>query len=229
MGTIPEDLADRARAAGATIETDATVETLEASGGAGDGSVTLTVDGETVEADAAVVATDPRTAAELTDVDGIPAGTRSCVTQYYAWPGRLLDAGKRILLNAVDDEPNQVVPHSAVAPEYAPDGTGLLSATFLGSRDEDDAELAELTRSTLSSWYPSHDFVDLEPVHTDRVEFAQFAQPPGIHETLPEVTDPDGPVYLAGDYCEWSSIQGALDSGRNAARALGTELGIYRP
>jgi len=38
------------------------------------------------------------------------------------------------------------------------------------------------------------------------------------------VDDPAGPVFLAGDYTEWSSIQGAMESGRAAARAVATDL-----
>ncbi|WP_141212555.1 FAD-dependent oxidoreductase, partial [Halorubrum sp. Hd13] len=36
--------------------------------------------------------------------------------------------------------------------------------------------------------------------------------------------DPEGPVVLAGDYTAWSSIQGALESGRTAAAAAGDYL-----
>jgi len=175
----------------------------------------------------AIVATDPATAADLTGVDGVPTGGKGCVTQYYTLEDPLPDVGRRLVLNAIDAEPNQVVPHSTVAPEYGPAGKELLSATFLGEREESDEELAAITRDALSAWYRDRSFDDLEAVHTDRVEFAQFPQPPGSHEGLPDVTDPDGPAYLAGDYCSWSSIQGALDAGRDAARAVGTELEIY--
>jgi monoamine oxidase len=40
---------------------------------------------------------------------------------------------------------------------------------------------------------------------------------------LPDVRDPDGRVYLAGDYTRWSSIQGALESGRVAAEAAAAD------
>jgi monoamine oxidase len=84
----------------------------------------------------------------------------------------------------------------------------------------DDADLADVTRAALSSWFPEREFGRLEPLATDRIEFAQFDQPPGIHDTLPDVRAPDGGVYLAGDYTQWSAIQGALESGRVAADAV---------
>jgi len=74
------------------------------------------------------------------------------------------------------------------------------------------------------TWYPEHRFDALEHLATDRIEFAQFDQPPGFRDDLPAVDAPDGPVYLAGDYTEWSSVQGAMQSGRAAADAAAEDL-----
>jgi phytoene dehydrogenase-like protein len=123
------------------------------------------------------------------------------------------------VLNAADDRPNQVAPMSAVAPELAPDDEKLLSATFLGKQDASDDELATEVRDALASWYPENQFSGLELLATDRIDVAQFDQPPGFRSSLPSVDDPEGPVFLAGDYTEWSSIQGAMKSGRTAALA----------
>ena len=143
------------------------------------------------------------------------------MTQYYALPGGTdLETGKRLLLNTGEEGPNQVVPHSEVAPEYAPEDATLVSATYLGEREESAEELAETSRRTLESWFPERRFDRFEVRSTERVDFAQFAQPPGIHDELPDVRDPEGPVYLAGDYTQWSSIQGAMGSGYEAARAV---------
>lgn len=220
MGAIPEQLAAHAREAGATLETDTAVDAVDGDGG----EVTVAAGGETVTADAAVVATDPETARELTGVAAIPTGSRSCVTQYFALNERALDTGMRIVLNAGDDRPNTVAPLSTVASEYAPDGRMLLSATTLGTPDASDADLATRTRDALATWYPEHRFDDLELVATDRIEFAQFDQPRGFRDDLPAVDAPEGPVFLAGDYTNWSSIQGAMKSGRVAAEAAREEL-----
>jgi hypothetical protein len=150
---------------------------------------------------------------------------------------RELDTGKRILLNAEESGPNTVAPMSTVAPEYAPDNRQLLSATFVGRTDGEGRSEAELFRETdgdlaaevddaLRSWYPEHRFDALELVHTDRVQFAQFAQPPGFRDDLPDLGAPGGQVYLAGDYTRWSSIHGALYSGRNAAEVVLVDLGL---
>ncbi|QFU83285.1 NAD(P)/FAD-dependent oxidoreductase [Natronorubrum aibiense] len=219
MGAIPAQLADRVWTAGGALETGVTVTDVSST----DRSATVTTaDGETLAADAVVVAADPPTARELTGLESIPTGARACVTQYYALPDAVdLETGKRLLLNAVDDDaPNHVVPHSAVAPAYAPDGSTLISATYLGEPDHDETQLAERTRLALEAWYPDQRLDGLEMLRTDRIEFAQFDQPPGIHDRLPDARDLEGSVYLAGDYTRWSSIQGAMESGREAAQAV---------
>ncbi|WP_336022204.1 NAD(P)/FAD-dependent oxidoreductase [Halobellus salinisoli] len=243
MGAIPEQLAERARDAGASIRLDERVTALDDEGdgnenrdnsgredrdndgdeGRDSGDVTVETESETLAADAVVVATDPKEARRLTGVDSIPREARSCVTQYYRLPAASAPrTGRKLLLNAADPSPNTVVPISGIAPEYAPEGSALLNATFLGDAalDRDTDALAEETRLTLEAWYPARDFSELEPVRTHRIEFAQFAQPPGVHETLPDARAPGDATYLAGDYTAWSSIQGALRSGREAAQAV---------
>ena len=213
MAAIPTQLRNRAEDAGVTVRTGAEVTQLEAEAG----QATVTVDGDSVVADAVVVATDPKTAGELTGVE-TPTTASACVTVHCSIPAhQTLDTGSRILLNAEGDRPNTVAPMSAAAPEYAPDDEQLLSATFLGTQDASDDALGDEVRDALDSWYPEHHFGELEVRAVDRIEFAQFAQPPGFRAKLPAVDAPDGPVYLAGDYTKWSSIQGALESGRVAA------------
>ncbi|WP_410765358.1 NAD(P)/FAD-dependent oxidoreductase [Haloferax sp. DFSO60] len=223
MQAIPEQLADTARDEGATIRLGEYVEAIDST----DEGVIVQTESETIEADALVVATDPKEAKRLTGIDTIPTDARSCVTQYYTLPkSEALDTGKRIMLNAAGAEPNTVAPLSTVAPEYAPDDMQLLNATFLGddALSQSDNELFEQTRRTLEAWYPDRYVSDLELLHTSRIEFAQFAQPPGIHDSLPDTRDPVGRAYLAGDYTAWSSIHGAMRSGKEAADAIRDDL-----
>ncbi len=215
MGAIAEQLADRARVAGATIHFGKGVSAVESDGD----EAAVEVGGETVAADAAIVATDPKSARELTGIEAIPTEARGCVTQYFAHDAPL-DAGTRILLNVADGAPNEIVPLSAVASEYAPDDRELCSATFLGVPEQSDDELAEHVGETLRAWYPERTFPSLEHLHTDRIEFAQFAQPPGVFDALPSNRTDRKSVYLAGDYTEASSLNAAMESGRKAARAV---------
>ncbi|MGM0371229.1 MAG: NAD(P)/FAD-dependent oxidoreductase [Halobacteriota archaeon] len=216
MQAIPEQLARRARDHGAVIETNTPVETID-----GTGPVTLEVDGESITADTAVVAAGPRASHSLTGIDAIPTQGRGVLTQYFSLPaGNPIGEQARIHLHADGDAPNQVVNLSAVAPSYAPDDEILLSASTPGQPEVDHETLAEDTRRALQSWYPAASFEALELLDSVQVPFAQFGQPPGIHESLPSVTAPAGAVYLAGDFTEDSSINGALRSGRHAAAAV---------
>ncbi|MFW6045335.1 MAG: NAD(P)/FAD-dependent oxidoreductase [Natronomonas sp.] len=230
MGAIPGQLRDRAEAAGATIRTNRTVTDVDvddrrvtvkiARNTAGTEDVVQRSGNEHVFPDAVVIATDPRTACDLAGVR-TPTDVVGCVTVHVSLPDhQVLDTGGRLILNAVDGRPNTIAPMSAVAPEYAPDERQLYSATFLGEVSESDETLFERVRETLSAWYPERDFGDVALCGVDRMEFAQFRQPPGFRHRLPDVSAPSGPVYLAGDYTQWSSIQGALESGRVAATAV---------
>jgi len=221
MGALSDQLAARARGSGVTVEADTEVAAVDSD----DGSGTVEAGGETVDADAVVVATDPKRASELMGVETVPTDPRGCVTQYFSTRAhRSLNTGRRLVLNAVDSCPNTVAPLSTVAPEYAPDGKALLSATTLGVPDRTDEALATAVRDALVTWYPEHRFDDLELVATDRIEFAQFDQPPGFRDDLPSADAPEGSVYLAGDYTQWSSIQGALESGQIAAEKVSDDV-----
>ena len=219
MAAVPTQLAEGAHDGGATIHLGEAVAAVSAD----DDGATVETENRTVDADAVVVAADPRTARRLTGVASVPTTARSSTTLYCALPDDVpLDDRRKIHLNAAADRPNIVVPLSSVAPSYAPDDRTLLAATFLGgdALDVAEADLLESTRDALAAWYPERLFGGLDAVHTERIEFAQFAQPPGIHDDLPDTRDPTGPVYLAGDYTAWSSIQGAMRSGREAAEAV---------
>ncbi|WP_281193859.1 NAD(P)/FAD-dependent oxidoreductase [Halorubrum sp. F4] len=237
MAAIPEQLAERAEEAGVEVRTGEDVEAIDVgsggsgglgdrfrlgSGGPADGARIELADGGTLDAGAVVVATTPPEARRLTGIESIPESGVPNVTAWYALPEHSsFVTGKRILLNAADESPNAVVPISEVATEYAPRNRPLLAATFLGEAalERDTEDLREDTRNALSAWFPERGFESLETVAVDRIPFAQFAQPPGVHANLPDADDPEGPVVLAGEYTEWSSIQGALESGRKAATA----------
>lgn len=213
MGAIPEHLAEKAQEAGAEVVTGTAVEDVTPKGD------TVGVETETTEGyDAVVVAADPREAERLTGVP-TPDGGKGCTTAYYVLDEPLGVDGK-LVLNADPrgDEPSHIAPVSEVAPEHSPRDTPMVSATWLEARDDENA-LVGGTRSALARWGID---VDAEQVHVDTVEFAQFLQPPGFRDTLPANDAPDGNVFLAGDYTEDSSINGAMLSGRRAAEAVGS-------
>ena len=181
----------------------------------GDRAVGVEVDGKEHEADTVVVATDAPTARRLTGA-AVPEGSVGQVCIYYAAEG--LSSGKKIMLNAEDGRfVNNAVQISNVSPLYAPRGQGLLSVVALGGFDLPDEEIYRRGVEDVTRWYPE---ANLAPLAIYRVPYAQFNQPPGIHERLPENgTDTLG-LVLAGEYTEDSSINGSMLSGEKAAEEV---------
>ena len=169
------------------------------------------------EADAVVVATDAPAAGRLAGVS-VPEGSVGQTCLYYTSGG--LRTGKKILLNGEDGGfLNNVVEISNISERYAPSGESLVCAIALGTQDAPDEELFRRGISDITRWYPD---ADLRPLAVYRIPFAQFSQPPGVHEKLPENRTATPGLVLAGEYTEDSSINGAMLSGEKAAsEALG--------
>ncbi|TLP56301.1 NAD(P)/FAD-dependent oxidoreductase [Microbispora triticiradicis] len=210
MGRIPEQLAGRLPPDAVRLETPvgALTPTGVALGGGGE-----------MEAAAVVVAADPATAGRLLPGLPVPA-MRSVTTFYHAAPASPLW------------EPTQIVDAEGVitdtivvtdaAPEYSSDGRALISTSVLGvhgDRDEPRVRdrLARIYGDT-SSW---------EHVATYAIEAALPAMPPPMPLRRPVRVPAEGSGarrYVCGDHRDTGSIQGALVSGRRAARAVLEDL-----
>ncbi|MBA3943409.1 MAG: FAD-dependent oxidoreductase [Herpetosiphonaceae bacterium] len=233
MGAITEQLAAPLAAAGA-IRLNTSVESLRYSGDRVSG-VRLR-DGQELDADAVVLATDAPAAHRLVDMP-TPAGARQTVAIYFAGR-RPVYQGKKIMLNAnADAFVNNAQQLSAVAPECAPEGRHLLSATILGTPAGDDRELVgramrDLRRmwagdagalAALDTYYP---------LKVYRITYAQFDQPPGISSRLPgnQAAHADGTpipgLYIAAEWTEASSINGAILSGEQCATLVQNEQSL---
>ena len=210
MGEIPRQLASHLQEG--EIQLNSPVEKLLREGErvAGVRSV-----GKEHEADAVVVATDAPTAGALTG-EAVPERSAGEVCIYYETDR--LGSGKKILLNAEDGAfVNNAVEMSNISEKYAPPDRHLLYAVTLTGMDLPDEDLYRRGIEDLSRWYPGADF---RPLALRRIPYGQFAQPPGIHSTLPENMTRTQGLVLAGEYTEDSSINGSMLSGEKAARAV---------
>lgn len=176
-------------------------------------------DGETIAAEQVVVATDSLSAAQLTG-QALPTEARSSVCLYFAGKERLYKQRKILLNTAAGAYVNHAVLLSNIAPTYAPPRRHLLSATILNPDTNDDELLARRALDEMAGWFPERDLKSWQMLGVYRVPFAQFAQPPGIFESLPTNTTNVHGLFLAGEYTTSSSIHGAMHSGEHAARAL---------
>jgi hypothetical protein len=182
------------------------------------------VGGDAHRAEAVIVATDPTTAAGLIGEIHAPAA-RSVTTWYYrptCASEDLADGQAVLILDGDRRGPlvNTVVLTHA-APEYAPAGAALISASALGVWDSPGDENA--VREHLGWLYgvPTRDW---ELLATYPIPYALPAMPVPFELQRPVRTA--GGIYVAGDQRDTSSIQGALVSGRRAAHALLTDLGL---
>ncbi|MEU6390273.1 NAD(P)/FAD-dependent oxidoreductase [Streptomyces sp. NPDC046939] len=107
---------------------------------------------------------------------------------------------------------------SQVDPVRAPAGRALVSSTVLGPPPTDRElrlHLAALYGTSTAAWEP------LAVHHTPRAVPAM----PAPHDRRRSVRLVDG-LYVCGDHRDTSTVQGALTSGRRAARAALRDLGL---
>ena len=209
MRAIPRQLA--AALPAGTIRTGVTVESLE------DGRVTL-AGGETLEAEAIVVAADGPEAARLTGAFAAPA-PRAATCLYFAAERSPLGEPLLVLDGERGGPVNNLCVPSDVAPSYAPPGAALVSATVLGIPQADDASLRRAVIGQLRDWFGAQ-VDDWRHLRTYRIPYALPAL------TSEAFAGPERPVrlrpglFVCGDHRDTPSIQGAMVSGRRAAAAV---------
>lgn len=212
---IPEQIA--ASLPKGVVHTNARVSSIEISDGRVQG-VQL-VNGKRIEAQQVVIATSSPLAERFIAMP-LPTTPVGAVCLYFAGDERLYEQRKILLNTAPDAYINNAVLLSNIAPTYAPPRKHLLSVTVLGNPEGEDEEIAERCRAELASWFPAHNLQRWQLLAVYRIPFAQFAQPPGIYEQLPDNHTSIEGLYLAGEYTKSSSIQGAIHSGEYAAQAI---------
>jgi len=179
--------------------------------------------GGSISARAVIVATDGSSASAL--LPSLTAPTWNSVTTWYfvAPSGTRITDGLGVLV--VDGEHrgpivNAVALSNAVA-EYSPDTRVLVSTSVLGTETSGEhqarvrAHLQRMLRTSTTDW-------DMIGVYA--IPHALPAMLPPFSVRRPVVLD-DG-LFVAGDFRDTSSIQGAMVSGRRAADAAITSLGL---
>ncbi len=177
----------------------------------------MLADGTPVEASRVVLATDGSAAATLTGA-ACPV-FKPAITAYFAAPS----APVREALLVLDGEGNGPVNHLAVmsnvAPEYAPEGHHLISASGVGAATSDSEGFPASAISQLERWFGPqvHTWRHLR---TYRIPHALPRHDGGSFEWDPEPRVRGDGLVVVGDYTVFGAIQGALLAGRRAAEAV---------
>ncbi len=138
---------------------------------------------------------------------------------YFAAPESPVE-GPWLVLNGDGDGPiNNLAVMTQVAPSYAPVGRHLISATVLGTEDVQEELLVDRIRANARKWY-GDSVEDWEFLRIYRIPHAQPTQEPGFRSRRSFHGFPRDGILYAGDYLETASLNGALVSGRRAARRV---------
>ncbi|MFN3191637.1 MAG: NAD(P)/FAD-dependent oxidoreductase [Aureliella sp.] len=212
MQTIPDQLAQGFRK---QIRLGAQVDEVHSK------SVRL-VGGEVLEADAVVIATDMSSAARLTD-EVLARKWNSTVCQYYV-ADEPPTSEASLMLNgegATDGPVNHVFVATNSVPELSPDHRALISVSMVG--DADPGSLEQKVRDQMQGWF-GQSVSGWRFLGEYRIPHALPSQEPGFWREVSPV-DENG-IFRCGDYMTTGSIQGALESGKQAAMAVIESTGV---
>lgn len=207
MGAIPTQLAGQLPPE--TLVTSTPVQRVLR----GSSAPAVETDRGLVRARAVVVAADPVSATALLDH---PAPRMNALTTLYHLADQSPTPSTALHLDG--DRRGPVLNTSVisnVAPSYASGGRALISSTMLGARDDGATEAA--VRAHLGRIY-GVDTGAWEHVRSYPLPQALPAMLPPLDVRRP-VALGDG-IYVAGDWRDTASIQGAMVSGRRAAAAV---------
>ena len=175
--------------------------------------------GETIGADAVVVATEGPEAARLAS---LPAPGSRPVTCLYFAAERAAVAAPILVLDGDGTGPvNNLCFPSQVAPSYAPAGAALVSASVIGgaASDAGHGALEAAVRNQMEGWFGAQ-VRGWRHLRTYRIHHAQPEQRPGTLEPVERPVRLESGLFVCGDHRDTASLHGAMVSGRRAAEAV---------
>ena len=208
MQAIPEQLA--AHLSPDQIRLNSPVEKIA-------GKTVCLANGEQIEAEKIVLATDAHTAARLLgEPSNVEFNATDCL--YFTSDQRLYPADESYLI--INSNADELIDHaialSDVAPTYAPAGKTLLSVNVVGQNELSDDVLIEKISSELKNWFgKNHEWRHLKTYR--------------INEALPQFLDTSAKnknlkindfTYRCGDYAAYPSLNAAMKTGREVAEML---------
>ncbi|MEV1292607.1 FAD-dependent oxidoreductase [Pseudonocardia sp. NPDC049635] len=168
----------------------------------------------TLSARAVLVAADPRTAAAL--LPGIAEPRMNSLTTFFHVPPRPPSSVPLLHLDGTGGPVVNSVVLTAAAPGYSADGRPLVASSIVGTPGRTGVDEPAVRRELARIWgVPTGDWMHL---HTAQIDEALPLLEAG--RPLRRDVDLGRNLFVAGDHRDTPSTQGALVSGRRAARAV---------
>lgn len=173
--------------------------------------------GEIIEADQIILATDAKAAAKLLGEES-KVEFNSTVCLYFESDVPLKFGGAPYLI--INSNGDELIDHllicSDVAPSYAPAGKTLISVSIVGGKEISDDVLQESVQAELAKWFGRE--LVWRHLKTYRIPQAlpQFTQDSAIIRPL-KINDN---LYRCGDYTAYPSLNAAMRTGREVAEML---------
>jgi protoporphyrinogen oxidase len=178
-----------------------------------DGTTIYLENGETLEAEKIVLATDAKTAAKLLGKESeIKFNGTTCL--YFESDSPLdIDGEPYLIINSNTDETiNHVLPISNVSPNYAPANKTLISVSIVGNTEV----TTEQVQAELAKWFGKEKV--WRHLNTYKIPEAlpQFFQDSATESDL-KINDF---MFRCGDYTAYPSLNAAMKTGREVAEML---------
>jgi protoporphyrinogen oxidase len=178
-----------------------------------DGTTIYLENGETIEAEKIVLATDAKTSAKLLGEETkVEFNGTTCL--YFESDSPLkIDGEPYLIINSNQDEIiNHILPISDISPNYAPSNKTLISVSIVGNKDV----TTEQVQTELTKWFGNnHDWQHLK---TYKIPDAlpQFYKDSATENNL-KINEN---LYRCGDYTAYPSLNAAMKTGREVAEML---------
>lgn len=180
-----------------------------------DGDRVILESGESLPFSRLVLALDQPSICQLLRLPP-PTPPRGVAVVYFKSKISLYDRPCLVLPEGSDRLVRHFVQITNIAPEFAPAGWHLVSASILNFQDLSPAELATRAAAEIAAIFP-HACEALTHLDTILVPNAVPAQPPGFASKHPPALPPN--VLACGDWKNGASIQSAIQSGLAAIPA----------
>ena len=177
--------------------------------------------GETIEAEKIVLATNASATAQiLGEKPTVLFNTTDCL--YFASNIPLsIFSQPYLIINANNNELiDHLVVMSDIAPSYAPAGKTLISVSLVGKNKYSEQDLVEKVGKELIQWFGKK--YNWKHLRTYRIPEAlpQYFEAPPQDKTL-KINDF---MYRCGDYMAYPSLNAAMKTGREVAEMLSAEI-----